>query len=207
MKIYVSGKISGLPIVEVREKFEKAKRYLETLGYEVVSPLDNGLPEGATWAEHMIADIALLFTCDAIYMLSDWLSSKGAMIEKSIAQVQGMKLFFESKEEEDHRLNAKTEFVLRKVELAIQEVTGLSLNQYAINTRNQDAYFARLVFFHQCFKSGIRNRTFLGHYLKKDHATALRALKKYPDELKYNSEFRRIAERVTDVLTKAEELV
>lgn len=204
MKIYISGRISGLPYEEVVEKFGIAKRHLSGLGFIVVNPLDNGLEQEESWQNHMIADIALLFKCDAIYMLFDWLDSKGAMIEKHIAQTTGMGIFYESKMEEDQRLNTKRDATLFKVESAIQEVTGLSRIDYAVASRKREVYFARLIFTWQCYQGGIKNRSFIGKCLDKDHATPLRALKKYPDEVKYNSEFRAVAERVNHILLHEE---
>ena len=200
MKICISGKISGLPIEEVKEKFSKAGKYLSTFGYEVVNPLDNGLPEGATWEEHMLADIAMLFQCEAIYMLPDWSDSKGAMIEKHIAQVQGKGIMYESKAEEDRRHAARLEMIIFKVESAIQEVTGLSLADYAVTSRDRDLHYARMIFTHHCFAAGITNKSLLGRYLKRDHATQYRALAQYPIDFRYTPAFREIAERVNVIL-------
>ncbi len=85
MKVYISGKISGLPLGEVREKFAHAERQIEAFGHTPVNPLKNGLPTDAEWEEQMLASIRLLFGSDAIYMLPDWFNSKGARIERNIA--------------------------------------------------------------------------------------------------------------------------
>lgn len=206
MKIYISGKISGLPIAEVKEKFGKSRKYLEAFGYEVVSPLDNGLPEGATWEEHMLADIELLFPCDAIYMLPDWINSNGAMIEKNIAQVQKKDIYFESSLTQDHRRKEHLGMILFKVESAIQEVTGLALADYTIRSRQTRLYFARMIFSHECDKAGITNKSLIGRYLKRDHATQIRALQQYQTELKYTADFREIAERVEALMNPVHSL-
>lgn len=202
MKIYISGRISGLPYEEVLAKFAKAEKYLTDLGYEVVNPLRNGLSKESNWQDHMVADIALLFQCEAIFLLSDWLDSKGAMIEKNIAQITDLKIYYETKMAEDFRSCEKTEMILFRVEAAIQEVTGLALEEYAVSSRDRGKYFARLIFSYQCFTQGVKNKSYIGEILRKDHTTPLRALKKYPDELKYNPEFRDIAERVNRILTR-----
>jgi len=41
------------------------------------------------------ADIELLFDCDAIYMLNGWEHSKGAKIEKFIAETMGKPIWYE----------------------------------------------------------------------------------------------------------------
>lgn len=49
-KIYISGKITGLPIDEVISKFQAAEAKIRRFGFEPVSPLRNGLPFEAEWA-------------------------------------------------------------------------------------------------------------------------------------------------------------
>ena len=87
MKVYISGPISGLPYEQVEKAFNEAETRLQEQGYEVVNPLNNGLPTNATWNEHMRADLKLLLDCDAIYMLKGYQNSKGAMIEYDLARI------------------------------------------------------------------------------------------------------------------------
>ena len=78
MKIYVSGKITGLPIEEAKQRFANSQALLESIGFEVVNPLEFGLcDEKASWESHMVKDIELLFGCDAIYMMDNWTGSTG----------------------------------------------------------------------------------------------------------------------------------
>lgn len=93
MKIYISGKISGLPIGEVVTKFRDAERKLRKFGQTPINPLENGLPLEAEWADQMGKDIALLLRADAIYMLSDWRQSEGATLEYLIARQRRMRIF------------------------------------------------------------------------------------------------------------------
>ena len=72
MKIYISGKISGLPISEVVAKFREAERKIRKFGQDPINPLNNGLPIETEWADQMGKDIALLLRADAIYMLPEW---------------------------------------------------------------------------------------------------------------------------------------
>lgn len=69
MKVYISGPITGLQYEEVEKAFNEAEIRLKEHGYEVVNPLNNGLPRESTWKEHMRADLKLLLDCDAIYLL------------------------------------------------------------------------------------------------------------------------------------------
>ena len=43
-KIYISGKITGLPVREAIAKFRSAAEKIRRFGFEPVSPFDNGLP-------------------------------------------------------------------------------------------------------------------------------------------------------------------
>ncbi len=92
-KIYISGKITGLPIGEVIAKFQAAESKIRRFGFEPISPLRNGLPLEAEWADQMGKDVALLLRSEAIYMLPDWQQSEGAMIEYLIARQRRMRIF------------------------------------------------------------------------------------------------------------------
>ena len=85
MKVYISGRISGLDLATVAKRFYSAQSFIESLGHEALNPLDNKVKDGATWSEHMVADIEMLLQADAIYMLPDWRDSTGARIEHNIA--------------------------------------------------------------------------------------------------------------------------
>lgn len=91
-KVYISGKITGLPINEAKDNFKNAENKLREKGYEVVNPFNNGLPENSTWMEHMKADIKLLMECDIICLLSNWKDSTGARIECNLAMEMGYKV-------------------------------------------------------------------------------------------------------------------
>lgn len=85
MKVYISGKITGLPFEEVEGNFCNAQNRLEEEGFEVVNPLNNGLLADDKWQNHMKADIKLLMECNTIYLLSNWKESRGATIERNLA--------------------------------------------------------------------------------------------------------------------------
>ena len=90
--IYISGRITGEAIGGVIAKFRAAERKIRRFGFTPVSPLDNGLPFEAEWADHIGRDIALLLRCDAIYLLPDYGQSRGAQIElhASFSGVEGL---------------------------------------------------------------------------------------------------------------------
>ena len=81
-KIYLSGKISGLPINQAIANFQFAKFDLRRIKADLINPLDIKPFLGIkTWLCYMIADIYQLRKCDTIAMLPNWPDSKGAVIE------------------------------------------------------------------------------------------------------------------------------
>lgn len=92
-RMYNSGKISGLNYFDVQVKFEEADDEIRSLGAKPVNPLNKWLvPESSPWILHMILDILLMLTCKQIYLHKDWEESRGAKIEKKIAEKLGYKI-------------------------------------------------------------------------------------------------------------------
>jgi nucleoside 2-deoxyribosyltransferase len=86
-KIYIAGKVTGLPQQEVIEKFANAKKAIEALGFEAVNPLEVVGDWQAPWNKAMRMCIAKLTECDAIALIPDWIDSKGARIEYEITKL------------------------------------------------------------------------------------------------------------------------
>ena len=92
--VYLSGRITGLPITYVREFFEQAEKHYTSEGYKVLNPLRNGLTEGTTWEQHMAKDIIMLQRADIIALLPGWRNSTGAQLEHEIAKVMNMGVMY-----------------------------------------------------------------------------------------------------------------
>ena len=84
MKVYVSGKISGLDPVEAKKNFIKAELRLKHQGHEVMRP--TCLPLGFSHKDYMHICYAMIDVCDAVYFLNDWKMSKGARMEHQYAK-------------------------------------------------------------------------------------------------------------------------
>lgn len=95
MKIYIAGKVTGLPYKEVKSKFAWAEGQVRRLGFTPVNPINNELPFDSPWSEHMAQDIKLLLECEAIYLQTDWENSRGARIEQYIAKETGMVIIYQ----------------------------------------------------------------------------------------------------------------
>lgn len=96
-RCYLSGPISGKDLDERRKAFRAAQVMLEAAGYDVVNPMENGLPIEASTSQHMQRDIQLLTECDTIFMMDKWNHSQGCYTEFMVATAIGCEVIFESK--------------------------------------------------------------------------------------------------------------
>ena len=94
-KIYISGKISGIEN-EAPELFTKAEKELQAKGFETVNPMTLNHQHDKSWHSCMKEDVKALCECDEIFMLSNWIDSKGAIIEHTIAMYLGLKVRYEA---------------------------------------------------------------------------------------------------------------
>lgn len=95
MRIYISGKVTGT--TDYLTRFGNAEARLSQEGYTVINParvLDE-LPKDTTWRGYMLVALAMLLQADAVYMLSGWETSKGADIERLLAEYMGKEIMWE----------------------------------------------------------------------------------------------------------------
>jgi hypothetical protein len=95
MRVYLSGKMTGLPDLGFAA-FSRAAASLRASGYEVINPAELDAADAAPkeWHEYLRRDIAQLVTCDAIALLPNWTDSRGARLERHIAKELGMREIF-----------------------------------------------------------------------------------------------------------------
>ena len=86
MTIYIAGQITGLPLDEARENFAEVEKKLNSMGYETVNPmaLERYHPD-KEWIDYMIESLELLRKCDGIYLIDNYILSRGAQIERLAA--------------------------------------------------------------------------------------------------------------------------
>jgi hypothetical protein len=92
---YVAGKMSGLPIDNVKEKFNYVANKLIQKGYHVINPLkmaDHN--DQKSWDESVRLEIKKMLECDEVHLLPDWQESRGAMLERDIALRLGMEVVY-----------------------------------------------------------------------------------------------------------------
>ena len=85
-KIYIAGKISGLPQQEVIDKFADLQSNLERCGFDVINPLSIVGDWNVTWEFAMKKCIKALIDCDGVYLMDCHTQSVGATIEMELAK-------------------------------------------------------------------------------------------------------------------------
>lgn len=90
-RLYLAGPMTGLPELNY-PAFHTMAGELRARGWHVENPAENPAPPCGSWAGYMRMGIWQLMTCEAIYLLPGWTSSKGACLEFSIAKALGMEV-------------------------------------------------------------------------------------------------------------------
>lgn len=93
-KIYVAGKITGME-QEAKARFDLAEAILTEKGFEVVNPMSLPHDHDLHWHNYMKECIQALCKCDAIYMLNNWIHSRGARIEQNLAVEMNLEIIYQ----------------------------------------------------------------------------------------------------------------
>lgn len=88
MRVYISGPMTGLPEFNYPAFFAAEER-LKERGHEVINPARPG-DEAWGWLEFMRRALCDLSEADAIHMLDGWEKSRGATLERHIADALGL---------------------------------------------------------------------------------------------------------------------
>lgn len=87
MRVYISGKISGLESAEYIHNFLQAEKRMNGRGVVVVNPIKiNPLFSIKSWVCYMVADLIELRKCTHIAMQPNWIDSRGAWLEYGYAK-------------------------------------------------------------------------------------------------------------------------
>jgi hypothetical protein len=95
MIAYLSGPMTGLLDLNY-PAFQVAAERLRKQGVQVISPHEI-TPPGAgpwSWEAHMRVDLAALLTADVIVLLPGWDTSRGAQLEKTVADALGLSVVY-----------------------------------------------------------------------------------------------------------------
>lgn len=107
LKIYISGQMNGLTEEQYSQLF--FNKYIELtfkypdaiiinpvfLNYELERVIELKYNRKPTYKEYLINDMQYLSYCNAIYMLSNYECSKGAMSELKFAEACKYQIFYE----------------------------------------------------------------------------------------------------------------
>lgn len=197
MRVFISGKISGLSRDEAVKRFSDAETLLQQMDFDTVNPINSGLDSESTWFNHMNESIRLLGGCDAIFMLSNWRESRGAKIEHNFAVGAGLAVMFEDIEI-DKAESEKLERI-EKLTIAIQEVTGLSYEAITTDRKNKTLFFARMIFAYHCKHMRYVE---VGKLLNRTRTTINYYINRYDEEFKYNKPFKDMAKSVEKIMNK-----
>lgn len=92
-KVYIAGKVTGLPEKEVAGKFANCYAVLRLVGVLPVNPIEVVNNPEAEWKAAMIVCISALMQCDAIFTLPCARNSKGALAEITLAKHLSIPVF------------------------------------------------------------------------------------------------------------------
>ena len=89
MRVYIAGPMTGLPDYNY-PAFNRMAAALRAVGYEVLNPAENPVPACGTWQGYMRMALGQLVQCQCVALLPGWNESRGALIERKLAQVLHM---------------------------------------------------------------------------------------------------------------------
>jgi hypothetical protein len=93
-KVFLSGKVTGLPRETAIHNFNRGKELVWLNGWEAINPLDV-VPEGSTEKQAMKILIPLLIDSDAILLLHDSIFSEGSQVELRVAKYCKLQIYDE----------------------------------------------------------------------------------------------------------------
>jgi len=92
--VYIAGKITGME-QQAYQLFELYEKALKQKGYIVANPMKLNHEHDKKWSSYMRECISCLMECDKIFLMHNWVESKGAKLELSIANSIGIDACFD----------------------------------------------------------------------------------------------------------------
>ena len=91
VKVFISGKVSGMEYYTAFSKFYEAEAMLSRIGYEVINPTKL-CKKNWSWLRCMVVCLWHLLWCNCVHQLDNWQESRGAKIEYKWAKFLGKKI-------------------------------------------------------------------------------------------------------------------
>lgn len=92
MRFYIAGKITGDS--DYKAKFNEAEKQIMYKGHSVMNPAWLKSYPDFSWDDYMFITRAMQMRCNAVYFLSNWSDSRGAMEEFQRAKQLGQPVYF-----------------------------------------------------------------------------------------------------------------
>ena len=87
--VYIAGKVTGMNYDKAFERFSHAEQLLRNFGHKTINPM-RIINQNCAWEPAMcIGIVSMVKHCNKIYLLDNWFHSKGARIEKQLAELLG----------------------------------------------------------------------------------------------------------------------
>lgn len=93
--LYIAGPMTGLPEFNY-PAFMQAEKRLVARGYVVLNPARHGYVDGFTWLDYMRLGIRDVTHSDGVALLPGWENSRGATLEKYVADAFGLPVKLET---------------------------------------------------------------------------------------------------------------
>lgn len=100
-KVYIAGKMTGLEIDDIMNRFNSAQKFLIENGYAVMNPAvlwNLGNPSGFDKNEYLQINYAMIDQCDVLVVLPDFEGSYGTTREIKHAMEIGIPVYYLDKE-------------------------------------------------------------------------------------------------------------
>ena len=190
-KIFIAGQIVGIPFSVARKIFNSTAEILAAQGFDVINPMDLDVPAGSSWTRFMAAGVAALIECDRIYMIDGWELANESRVEYKVAHEMRIPVTFETS-------NKAKDAKLQKVEVfkeAIAEILGQPF-EYMIDGTDRLSFWARMIMAHHCMTDLRMKSEDVVPIINRQQSTVLYSSNKYRESMKYDPEFRLVAEAV-----------
>ena len=194
LRTYITGQLEPFT-KDVKDKFDDAENYLLKMNLVPINPLKINAYQLAPWSVRF----EMLSTCDAIYLLCDFIHNQESVMEKYYCEMTGKKIIFQSQVNEDSSRECFERPLIARVTGAIESVTGKKFSDYREENRKPEVSYPRMIFSYECLKRELPIDR-IAYYLNRDITTIKHQLKKYEDNHGFVRDFRAMAEKVDKIL-------
>jgi hypothetical protein len=175
-RVYISG-------IQDIGMFNECRDFLSYMDLHAINS-----PISIHSGKELITSIQQLVCSDVVYMAEGWDTHRMANIEHDVAMMLRIPMIFE-----------ESCNIIRKLDIAIYEVTGYRRADYSKRGNQHEAFVARMIFAHHCRKMGMKLSD-IAMLIHRHHSLVVYAVNKYDDAFRFDKQFRAIAEKVNQKL-------